>query len=110
MVVDELVRFEDLTEETITWTRPNYFAFRYELVCSSGVLARLSVLGIGAERYVRTETAEASWRFDMFPLDRGDVPVSREGQEGRIAIYHRRDPPKWNFRMVRRSGFAWRRR
>jgi len=61
-------------------------------VCSAGPLARLSVNGIGAARYALMETAGESWRFGMFPLERREVPVSREAGAEPVAIYHRVDP------------------
>lgn len=92
MVVDALLSLRGITEETLIWTRPNFFAFRYELVCGAGPLARLSVHGIGAARHALMETAEASWRLDVFPLERREVPVLREGDADPIAIYHRVNP------------------
>jgi hypothetical protein len=98
LVVDELLSLRGITEGTLVWTRPNFFAFRYELVCSAGPLARLSVNGIGAARYALMETSEESWRLAVFPLERREVPVSRAGGDADpVAIFNRVHPASVQF-------------
>jgi hypothetical protein len=77
LVVDEFVGFQDVGEEVPAWSRPNFFALRYELADSRGVLARIGVHGIGGGRHVLAETGEGSWRFGIFPLDQPEVPIWR---------------------------------
>jgi hypothetical protein len=95
--VDELLSLRGITESTLVWTRPNFFAFRYELVCSAGPLARLSVNGIGAARYALMETSEEAFRLEVFPLERREVPVFREGGADAIAIFNRIHPASVQF-------------
>lgn len=97
MVADGLLNLRGITEGTLVWTRPNFFAFQYELVCSAGPVGRLSVHGIGADRYALMETSEGGWRFAIFPLDRREVPVSKEGDGEPVALFDRVDPASVRF-------------
>ena len=97
MVVDELLSLRGITESTLVWTRPNFFAFRYELVCSAGPLARLSVHGIGPARYAVMETSDGAWRLAIFPLERREVPVTREGDADPLALFNRVHPASVQF-------------
>ncbi len=97
MVVDELLRLQDITEETLSWTRPNFFALRYELAGLAGPVARVSVNGIGSARHVLAELAESALRIDLFPLQRQDVPILRMDETNPIAIYHRSNPVQVRF-------------
>jgi hypothetical protein len=97
LVVDELLNLRSITEGTLVWTRPNFFAFRYELVYSAGPVGRLSVHGIGAARYALMETSEGCWRFAIFPLERREVPVSRESDGEAVAVFQRINPPTVQF-------------
>ena len=91
------MRFQDITEETLSWTRPNFFALRYELAGSTGPVARVSVNGIGPGRHVLAELAESVLRIDLFPLQRQDVPILRIDETNPIAIYHRGSPVQVRF-------------
>ncbi len=97
MVVEEFVRIDDIGEEPLAWTRPNFFALRYELAGSAGVVERLSVSGIGADRQIVLETGEGAWRFELFPLDRRIVPVYRGDNPDPIAEYDRGNPVQVRF-------------
>lgn len=92
MTVDGLVRLEDVGEEPLSWTRPNFFAIRYELTSSAGVVVRLGVQGIGPERHILAETAEAEWRLDLFPLNRPRIPIFRVGNQDPVGFYVRDHP------------------
>jgi hypothetical protein len=89
LVVDEFVGFQDLGEEVPAWSRPNFFALRYELADSRGVLARIGVHGIGGDRHVLAETAEGSWKFGIFPLNQPEVPIWPSSEDEPIAHYQR---------------------
>lgn len=91
MEAGQLVRIEDLGGETLAWTRPNFFALRYELSGSQGVFEILRVQGIGPDRQVLAETASGAWRIELFPMDRPVVPVFRVGEPDPVAEYDRRD-------------------
>jgi hypothetical protein len=101
LVVDRLLNLRGITEGTLVWTRPNFFAFRYELVCSAGPVGRLTVHGIGTDRYALMETSEGCWRFAIFPLERREVPVSKErdgeGEGEPVAMFDRVDPASVRF-------------
>lgn len=106
MVVDELVRLQDLAEETLSWTRPNFFELRYQLAGPAGVAARISVTGIGSQRRVLGETAQGSWFFQVFPLDQPDVriwPVSEAQPVG-----HYRRGPNLDIHLEEHIGFQYR--
>lgn len=105
LVAEEFLRFQDVTSETLTWTRPNFFALRYELSCPSGMLARIRVEGIGLNRIVAADSADGTCILGVFPLDRHEVPISVGGQPEPIARYYREEPVEVRFQDGRRYQF-----
>lgn len=97
MVADELARLEDITEETLAWTRPNFLELSYELSAPTGVVVRVNVEGIGPERRIRAATANVVWTIDAFPLDRLESPIVEAGEDETVAIYVREQPPCLSF-------------
>jgi hypothetical protein len=93
----ELIRFEDVHEDTLSWIRPNFFELRFDLTCSAGVLVRLKVHGIGADRRVLAETAEATWRLGVFPLQSALVNIYLNEESDPIGYYRRGSPVQIQF-------------
>lgn len=84
-------------DETLAWTRPNFFALRFELASSTGIVARVGINGIGPDRHALAETEAGTWRFDLFPLSRVDVPITPLDGGDPVAVYSRANPVEVRF-------------
>jgi hypothetical protein len=94
MVVNQLLPFPEVAGEVLSWTRPNFFALRYELGSAAGTVLALSVQGIGQSRYVLAESSERAWRFAVFPVDATEVIISQPDDFTEVARYTRTKPAR----------------
>jgi hypothetical protein len=86
-----------VVDETLAWTRPNFLELQFELVSSTAVVARVGIKGIGPERHVLAESDVGTWRIDLFPMDRKDVPITSVDGGDPVAIYWRGNPVEVRF-------------
>ena len=62
-----------------------------------GLVARVSVQGIGEARYILGENAGGAWKFSAFPLSRPDLPISDLTGDSKIVQYVRGVSPTVRF-------------
>ena len=82
----------DSFEEALTWTRPDFLVLRYELRGAAGLVARVSVSGMGDAKHARGETLDGAWRFQVFPFASDLVRIERDEDHTEVGSF-RRQPP-----------------
>src|SRR5207253_5446883 len=93
----ELIPLREAHEQVLTWTRPNFFELRYELSCDAGMVARVSVNGMGEAKHALAETAEGTWKFQVFPFASENVLITRPEDQSEVGRYLRRPPHEIHF-------------
>jgi hypothetical protein len=92
----ELIPLREVYDQVLTWTRPNFFELRYELLCSvgglQGVVARVSINGMGDSKHALAETAEGGWKFQVFPFASQNVLITRAEDHSEVGHYVRQTP------------------
>ncbi|MGI8746070.1 MAG: hypothetical protein ACR2NN_26510 [Bryobacteraceae bacterium] len=88
----ELLPLREMSEEALTWTRPDFLTLRYELLSSAGLVARVSVSGMGDSKHALGETAEGAWRFEVFPFASDNVVIVGANDHSEAGSYVRRAP------------------
>ena len=79
-------------EDPLTWTRPDFLALRYELRSPAGLVATVSVSGMGDAKHARGETSEGAWRFQVFPFAADMVAIQRDEDSVEVGTYLRQPP------------------
>ena len=82
----------DSLEEALTWTRPDFLALRYELRAPEGLVAQVSVTGMGDLKHAVGETSEGRWRFQVFPFASDIVSITRDEDHAELGSYLRQLP------------------
>lgn len=88
----KLRSLREFSEEVLTWTRPDFLALRYELLCPDGIVAKVSVSGMGDSKHALGETAEGAWRFEVFPFASDNVVITKAEDRVEAGSYARRPP------------------
>lgn len=87
-----MIPLREVHDEVLTWTRPNFFELRYELVCPSGLVARVGVSGTGESKHALAETADGTWKFEVFPFASHNVLITRAEDHADAGHYVRQPP------------------
>ena len=82
----------DTFEQALTWTRPDFLALRYQLCSPAGLVAQVSVSGMGDSKYAVGETSEGRWRFQVFPFASDIVSIQRDEDHAEVGSYLRQPP------------------
>jgi hypothetical protein len=93
----ELIPLREVHDEVLAWIRPNFFELRYELLCSMGVVARVSISGMGESKHALAETADGGWKFEVFPFASQNVLITRAEDHAEIGRYVRQTPLEIGF-------------
>ncbi len=88
----ELLPLRDSLEQALTWTRPDFLVLRYELRSPAGLVAQVSVSGMGDLKHAVGETSEGRWRFQIFPFASDIVSITRDQDHAEVGIYLRQPP------------------
>lgn len=92
-----LIPLHEVYDQVLTWTRPNFFELRYELMCDRGVVARVSVSGMGESKHALAETADDTWKFEVFPFATQNVLITRAQDHSEVGRYGRQPPLEIRF-------------
>lgn len=92
-----MIPLREVYDQVLIWTRPNFFELRYELMCERGVVARVSVNGMGESRHALAETADDIWKFEVFPFATQNVLITRAGDHSEVGHYDRQPPLEIHF-------------
>ena len=87
-----LIPLREVYDQVLTWTRPNFFELRYELMCARGVAARVSVNGMRESKHALALTAEDAWKFQVFPFASQNVVITRAEDHSEVGHYDRKPP------------------
>lgn len=82
----------DTLEQVLTWTRPDFLVLRYELRSPAGLVAHVSVGGMGDSKHALGETSEGAWRFEVFPFAADIVSIKRKEDDAEVGSYVRQPP------------------
>ena len=88
----DLIPLRDTFEEALIWTRPDFLVLRYELRSTAGLVARVSVSGMGESKHARGETSEGAWRFQVFPFASDLVRIERDEDHAEVGSFLRQPP------------------
>lgn len=88
----QLIPLREVDEQVLTWSRPSFFELRYELTCSQGQVARVTISGMGESKHALAETADGSWNFHVFPFASRNVLITRAGDHAEVGRYVRQSP------------------
>ena len=82
----------DNFDQVLTWTRPDFLVLRYELRSPAGLVADVSVSGMGDLKHAVGETCEGRWRFHVFPFASDLVSIQRDEDHAEVGSYLRQPP------------------
>lgn len=96
-----MIPLREVHDHALIWTRPNFFELRYELTCSSdaspGVVAKISISGMGESKHALAETADGTWKFEVFPFATQNVLITRAEDHVEVGRYGRQPPLEIRF-------------
>ena len=87
-----MLPLRDTFEQALTWTRPDFLVMRYELRAPAGLVAQVSVSGMGDLKHAVGETCEGRWCFQIFPFASGIVSITRDQDHAEVGSYLRQPP------------------
>lgn len=87
-----MIPLREVHDQVLTWMRPHFFELRYELSCPAGMVARVSISGMGASRHALAETAGGGWKLQVFPFASQNVIITRAGDHAEVGRYVRQPP------------------
>ena len=87
-----MIPLRDTFEEALIWTRPDFLVLSYELRSPAGLVARVSVSGMGESKHARGETREGAWRFQVFPFASDMVRIERDEDHAEVGTFLRQPP------------------
>ena len=87
-----MIPLRDSLEEALIWSRPDFLTLRYELRSTAGLLAKVSVSGMGNGKHARGETLEGAWRFQVFPFASDMVTIQRDEDHAEVGSYLKQPP------------------
>ncbi len=88
----DLIPLRETVEDVLTWTRPDFLVLRYELRSLAGLVAHVSVTGMGDSKHALGESAEGVWRFEVFPFASDIVSIKRNQDDAEVGSYLRQPP------------------
>ncbi len=92
MLTFDLIPLRETVEQVLTWTRPDFLILRYELRSLEGLIAHVSVSGMGEAKHALGESSEGAWRFEVFPFASDIVSIKRNQDDVEVGSYLRQPP------------------